>query len=242
MLGFIHRCVSNYFSLTVWNLYLWYSTSRWTASNNQNKIKPKVPNFIYSCSYNNMLYWKYGFIMLSEKKDMFDPNVYWFYNLSSNFTEIVCQSKLCQLATIKDMPHLNHYGTDEIEQLQNVGDETECLSKERDSSAHKSAHKSALLLEESHRYRPGTVTLRDISKYQKSTELLIRKVSFKSWLVRLPKTSRLIFASRTRLSLFEDGNLCAIHANRVNVMPNNIWPNVSMESILKLQSSKLDIM
>jgi histone H3 len=29
-----------------------------------------------------------------------------------------------------------------------------------------------------HRYRPGTVALRDIRKYQKSTDLLIRKLPF----------------------------------------------------------------
>ncbi|RUO96623.1 hypothetical protein BC936DRAFT_141725, partial [Jimgerdemannia flammicorona] len=29
-----------------------------------------------------------------------------------------------------------------------------------------------------HRYRPGTVALRDIRKYQKSTELFIRKLPF----------------------------------------------------------------
>ena len=29
-----------------------------------------------------------------------------------------------------------------------------------------------------HRYRPGTVALREIRRYQKSTELLIRKVKF----------------------------------------------------------------
>ena len=29
-----------------------------------------------------------------------------------------------------------------------------------------------------HRYRPGTVALREIRRYQKSTELLIRKLSF----------------------------------------------------------------
>ena len=29
-----------------------------------------------------------------------------------------------------------------------------------------------------HRYRPGTVALREIRKYQKSTELLIRKLPF----------------------------------------------------------------
>ncbi|MBA0871045.1 hypothetical protein Goshw_020603, partial [Gossypium schwendimanii] len=29
-----------------------------------------------------------------------------------------------------------------------------------------------------HQYRPGTVALREIQKYQKSTELLIRKLPF----------------------------------------------------------------
>ena len=29
-----------------------------------------------------------------------------------------------------------------------------------------------------HRYRPGTVALREIRRYQKSTELLIRKLPF----------------------------------------------------------------
>ncbi|GLE08279.1 hypothetical protein PINS_up019330 [Pythium insidiosum] len=29
-----------------------------------------------------------------------------------------------------------------------------------------------------HRYRPGTVALREIRKYQKSTDLLIRKLPF----------------------------------------------------------------
>jgi len=31
-----------------------------------------------------------------------------------------------------------------------------------------------------HRYRPGTVALREIRKYQKSTELLIRKLPFQA--------------------------------------------------------------
>ena len=34
-----------------------------------------------------------------------------------------------------------------------------------------------------HRYRPGTVALREIRKYQKSTDLLLRKGPF-AWLVR----------------------------------------------------------
>jgi histone H3 len=35
-----------------------------------------------------------------------------------------------------------------------------------------------LSLAQPHRYRPGTVALREIRRYQKSTELLIRKLPF----------------------------------------------------------------
>ena len=34
-----------------------------------------------------------------------------------------------------------------------------------------------------HRYRPGTVALREIRRYQKSTELLIRKLPFSRYLI-----------------------------------------------------------
>jgi hypothetical protein len=53
-----------------------------------------------------------------------------------------------------------------------------------------------------HRFRPGTVALHEICRYQKPTELLIRKLPFQ-WLVReiaqdfkvwlLPASSRLLF-------------------------------------------------
>ena len=51
----------------------------------------------------------------------------------------------------------------------------------RKQLATKAARKSAPAtggVKKPHRYRPGTVALREIRKYQKSTELLIRKVSF----------------------------------------------------------------
>ena len=47
--------------------------------------------------------------------------------------------------------------------------------------AKKAAHKSAATaggVKKLHRYRPGTVALREIPRYQKSTELLIRKLPF----------------------------------------------------------------
>ena len=86
------------------------------------------------------------------------------------------------------------------------------------------------------RYRPGTVALREILRYQKSTELLIRKVPFQR-LVReiaqdLGKMSirfqsgaiiALQEASEAYLvGLLKDSNLCAIHAKRVTIMPKDI--------------------
>ena len=51
----------------------------------------------------------------------------------------------------------------------------------RKALATKAARKSAPAsggIKKPHRYRPGTVALREIRKYQKSTELLIRKLPF----------------------------------------------------------------
>ena len=86
------------------------------------------------------------------------------------------------------------------------------------------------------RYRPGTVALREIRRYQKSTELLIRKLPF-SRLVReiaqeVGKTdmrfqgSTIIClqeaAEAYMVSLLEDANLCTIHAKRVTIMPKDV--------------------
>ena len=86
-----------------------------------------------------------------------------------------------------------------------------------------------------HRYRPWTVALREIRRYQKSTELLIRKLPFQC-LVReiaqdfktelrfqLAAIMALQEASEAYLvGLFKDSNLCAIHAKRVTIMPKDI--------------------
>ncbi|KAL9237308.1 hypothetical protein vseg_011875 [Gypsophila vaccaria] len=86
-----------------------------------------------------------------------------------------------------------------------------------------------------HRYRPGTVALREIRKYQKSTELLIRKLPFQRLVRELAQNYKtdLRFQSHAVLALqeaaeaylvglFEDTNLCAIHAKRVTVMPKDM--------------------
>lgn len=87
------------------------------------------------------------------------------------------------------------------------------------------------------RFRPGTVALRQIRKYQKSTELLIRKLPFQRLVrevmqelkpsedlrMQASALAALQEASEAYLvSLFEDTNLCAIHAGRVTIMPADI--------------------
>ena len=85
------------------------------------------------------------------------------------------------------------------------------------------------------RYRPGTVALREIRKYQKSTELLIRKLPFQRLVREIAQDFKtdlrfqgsavlaLQEASEAYLvGLFEDTNLCAIHAKRVTIMPKDI--------------------
>ena len=108
----------------------------------------------------------------------------------------------------------------------------------RKQLATKAARKSspaAGAVKKPHRYRPGTVALREIRKYQKSTELLIRKLPFQR-LVRevaqdfkndLRFQSSAVMALQEAaeaylVSLFEDTNLCAIHAKRVTIMPRDM--------------------
>jgi histone H3 len=77
-----------------------------------------------------------------------------------------------------------------------------------------------------HRFRPGTVALREIRRFQKSTELLIRKIAseFKNDL-RFQSSAVLALQEATEaylVGLFEDTNLAAIHAKRVTIMPKDI--------------------
>ena len=86
-----------------------------------------------------------------------------------------------------------------------------------------------------HRFRPGTVALREIRKYQKSTELLIRKLPFQRLVREITQDFKtdmrfqgaalaaLQVASEAYLvGLFEDTNLCAIHAKRVTIFSKDI--------------------
>ena len=81
-----------------------------------------------------------------------------------------------------------------------------------------------------HRYQPGTVMLREIRRYQKSTELLIRKLPFQHLVHEILQgygvgyrvTAAMMMALQEAaevylVQLLEDSNLCAIHAKRVTI-------------------------
>ena len=86
-----------------------------------------------------------------------------------------------------------------------------------------------------HRYRPGTVALREIRKYQKSTSTLIPTMAF----LRLARELLLECKPGLRIQanaiaalqeateaylvgLFNDANLCAIHAKRVTLQTKDM--------------------
>merc|ERR1712193_202786 len=86
------------------------------------------------------------------------------------------------------------------------------------------------------RYRAGSIALQEIRKYQRSTDLLIRKLPFARIvkditnhvhgdLLRFTAEALLALQEVTEdfmVHLFEDCNLCAIHARRVTIMPKDL--------------------
>ena len=101
--------------------------------------------------------------------------------------------------------------------------------------ARKAAPATGGLKKKPRRYRPGTVALREIRNYQKTTDLLIRKLPFQRLVREIAQEFKAdlrfqgsaIFALQEAaeaylVSLFEDTNLCAIHAKRVTIMPKDI--------------------
>ena len=87
------------------------------------------------------------------------------------------------------------------------------------------------------RYRPGTVALREIRKYQKSFGLLLRKAPFQRLIREITQKEFTRDSFRFQASailalqeaveaylvrVFEDANLCAIHAKRVTIYSKDI--------------------
>ena len=108
----------------------------------------------------------------------------------------------------------------------------------RKSLATKAARKSAPAtggVKKPHRYRPGTVAIREIRKYQKSTELLIRKLPFQRLVREVAQEFKYDFrfqshalmalqeASEAYLTgVFEDSVYCMIHAKRQTLFVKDV--------------------
>ena len=109
----------------------------------------------------------------------------------------------------------------------------------RKQMATKAARKAAPTtggVKKPHRYRPGTVALCEIRRYQKTTELLIRKAPLQRLFHKIlqDKTKKVerctgpsLLATQEAaeaylVGLGEDTNLCAIHGKRVTIMPKDI--------------------
>ena len=86
-----------------------------------------------------------------------------------------------------------------------------------------------------HRYQPEMVTLREIRRYQKSTELLIHKLPFQHLVCEILQgfgvgfrvTPAMMMALQEAaevylVQLLEDLNLCAIHAKHITIQPKDI--------------------
>ncbi|OBA22700.1 histone-fold-containing protein [Metschnikowia bicuspidata var. bicuspidata NRRL YB-4993] len=88
------------------------------------------------------------------------------------------------------------------------------------------------------RYRPGTNALREIRKFQRGTDLLLRKLPFarlvkeiadiyigSGYGIRWQSNAILALQEASEaflIHLLEDTNLCAIHAKRVTIMQKDI--------------------
>jgi histone H3 len=103
--------------------------------------------------------------------------------------------------------------------------------------AQAAAKKPTIAVRKPHCWCPGTVALREIRKFQKNTDLLIRKAPFQH-LVRvilqaISKNSDMQMQSTALLALqeatkyfmvdvFSDTNLCAMHGNQVTIKSKDL--------------------
>jgi histone H3/H4 len=97
------------------------------------------------------------------------------------------------------------------------------IKKPRKDTGQKSTRKTPIGgVKKAHRFRPGTVAIREIRKYQRSTDLLIRKLPFQRIVKDIAHESNSELVEAYLVGLFEDTNMCAIHARRVTIMVRDV--------------------
>ena len=108
--------------------------------------------------------------------------------------------------------------------------------KKRRTTSKKTNDAASSEVRQPYRYRPGTVALREIRRYQRSTELLIKKLPFSRFVREILQDSDKAAIRVTKgaiealqqaaedfiVKMFEDINLLALHAKRVTIQPRVI--------------------
>jgi len=108
-------------------------------------------------------------------------------------------------------------------------------STEASAMARKSIKAASTTVKRPHRYRPGTVALREIRRYQKSTDLLIRRRPFQRLVREVAQKFRTDMrfqmsalaaiqeaAEAHLVHLFADTNMCALHGKRVTIQQKDM--------------------
>ncbi|KAK4702503.1 hypothetical protein P7C70_g3720, partial [Phenoliferia sp. Uapishka_3] len=117
-------------------------------------------------------------------------------------------------------------------------------AKGRASTGAKSRPGDPIAAPKKHRYKPGTLALKEIRKYQKTTDLLVQRLPFARLVreiandyfdeggfgderagLRWQSSALLALQEATEaylVHLFEDSNLCALHAKRVTIMQRDM--------------------
>ena len=164
-----------------------------------------------------------------------DPGRFLHSQLSLNIF-LTRQTKKCPASTTKHKPIIDIDST--MARTKQTARKSTGGKAPRKTLATKAARKSAPAqggVKKPHRYRPGTVALREIRRYQKSSDLLIRKLPFQRFIreigqgfkadLKYQATGLLALQESSEAyltSLMEDTNLCAIHAKRVTIMPKDM--------------------
>lgn len=86
-----------------------------------------------------------------------------------------------------------------------------------------------------HRWRPGTVALREVRKYQQSTDMLIQRAPFRRLVreivstfkdtIRMSSSALEAIQEATEgyiVNVLNDANLCTIHAKRVTLFTKDL--------------------
>ena len=159
-------------------------------------------------------------------------------NSAQNLAKPICKLEFLVQKLEFDDPHATLFNTRTMARTKQTARKSTGGKAPRKQLATKAARKSAPAtggVKKPHRYRPGTVALREIRKYQKTTELLLKKAPFQRLVREVAQDYKadLRFQSSAVMALqeaseaylvglFEDTNLCAVHARRVTIMPKDM--------------------